>query len=209
MTGLRLALLVSALVVSFGCNAKYPYVDAPDLPPTDIPVDSLPLRSGDRVLLTIPGLESELAGSAEQTVTADGNVMIPVVGPLAVAGQTPGQAKKQLASRLNGIVRDPSQARITVIDPRSPRVVVLGEVNRPGRAEISFGEGVLQAIALTGGLTEFANPGKIYVIREAPLGSGGADGGPVRIRFEYDDLVGAEPRSLQFRLQDGDVIVVQ
>ena len=133
--------------------------------------------------------------------------MIPVVGPLTVDGLTPGQAKKQLASRLNGIVRDPSQARIPVIDPRAPRVVVLGEVNRPGRADISFGEGVLQAIATTGGLTEFANPDKIYVIRENPVGA--SDSGPVRIRFEYDDLVGAEPRSLQFRLQDGDVIVVQ
>lgn len=203
----RLAMFGAALLMA-SCRPPYPHVDAPDLPPSNIPLDSLPLKSGDVVRLTIPGMENELKGEvAEMTITADGNITVPYVGPLPVKGLTPAQAARQLNGRLNGIVVDP-QARITVVEPRPPQVSVLGEVGRPDRYDINYGDGVLQALAEAGGLTEFANPGKIFVVRQEP-GVAGEAAPPLRIRFEYEDLVGGEEVSIDFQLRDGDVIVVQ
>ena len=108
---------------------------------------------------------------------------------------------------MNGIVVDP-QARITVVEPRPPQVAVLGEVTSPNRYNISYGDGVLQALALAGGLTEFADPKKIFVVRKEP-GVAGEAAPPLRIRFDYEDLLGGEEVSLDFQLRDGDVIVVQ
>lgn len=207
----RLVMLVVALVamgVFGGCRQPYPHVDAPDLPASNIPLDSLPLKSGDVVRLSVPGMEKELAGeNSQMTITADGNITVPYVGPLPVAGLTPAQAARQLNGRLNGIVVDP-QARITVVEPRPPQVSVLGEVSRPNRYAIDYGDGVLQALAEAGGLTEFADPRKIFVLRQEP-GAAGEAAPPLRVRFEYEDLVGGDEPSIDFQLRDGDVIVVQ
>ena len=204
MLGVALLLVLSTVL---GCRTPYPHVDAPDMPPSNIPLDSLPLKSGDLVRLTIPGMEKELADASQMTVTADGNITVPYVGPLPVAGLTPAQAARQLNGRLNGIVVDP-QARITVVEPRPPQVSVLGEVERPDRYDIGYGDGVLQALAVAGGLTEYADPKKIFVVRKEP-GAAGESAPPLRIRFQYEDLVGGEEVSIDFQLRDGDVIVVQ
>jgi hypothetical protein len=51
-------------------------------------------------------------------------------------------------------------------------------------------------------LTEFANKDRIFVIR--------TEGTALqRIRFRVADLTAAEPHSIGFRLQDGDVVVVE
>ena len=208
--GIRFAALVAALlmIALLGCKSPYPHVDAPELPPSTIPLDSLPLKSGDVVRVTVPGLEKELADeAAEMTITADGNITVPYVGPLPVAGLTPAQAARQLNGRLNGIVVDP-QARITVVAPRPPEVSVLGEVTSPNRYLITYGDGVLQALAMAGGLTEFADPNKIFVVRKEP-GLAGESVPPLRVRFQYEDLVGGEEARIDFQLRDGDVIVVQ
>jgi len=204
---LAAALLIAASAGT-GCRSDYPSVNVGDLPPSNIPLDSLPLKSGDVVRLTVPGMEKELAGKdAEMTVTADGNITIPYVGPLPVAGLTPAQAARQLNGRLNGIVVDP-QARITIVDPRPPKISVLGEVGKPSKIDIIYGDGVLQALAKAGGLTEFANPKKIFVVRKDP-GVAGEAAPPLRVRFQYEDLVGGDESSIDFQLRDGDVIVVE
>ena len=199
-------LVVATLMLA--CKPPYPYVDAPDLPPSNVPLDSLPLKSGDVVRLAVPGMEKELTGeNAEMTITADGSITVPYVGPVNVAGLTPAQAARQLNGRLQGIVVDP-QSRITVVQPRAPEVSVLGEVANPGRYDIDYGDGVLQGLAEAGGLTEFADRTKIFVVRKEP-GDAGEAAPPMRVRFDYDALVGGEEISIDFQLRDGDVIVVQ
>lgn len=194
---LTLAAMVLAVVA---CQPKHPFVWANDVPPSEIPVESMPLRSGDVIRLTIPGMETELEKTGDLEVTADGSIVVPFVGPVRVEGLTPAQAAQQLNSRLNGIVRDPN-ARITVVDPRTPVVAVVGEVRSPGQFEINHGEGLITTLARAGGLTEFAHPTKIFVVRTYP--------DRTRIRFRYEDLVGGVERSIDFQLRDGDVVVVQ
>ncbi len=193
-------LLALTLLAGLACQAKHPFVWAEQLPPSDIPIETMPLRSGDVIRLTVPGMEAELDKAGDMEVTADGNIMVPLIGPMQVEGLTPAQAAQQLNSRLNGIVRDP-KARVTVVNPRTPIVSVVGEVRGPGLFQIEHGEGLLPTLARAGGLTEFAHPTKIYVVRKYPERS--------RIRFRYEDLVGGVETSVNFQLRDGDVVVVQ
>jgi polysaccharide export outer membrane protein len=193
-------LLVAALVAGAACQPKHPFVWANDLPPSEVPVESQPLRTGDRVRLIVPGMEAELEKAGDLEVTADGSIVVPFIGPQRVAGLTPAQAAQQINSRLNGIVREPN-ARITVIEPRTPVVAVVGEVREPGRFEVDHGESLLTTLSRAGGLTEFAHPTKIFVVRTYPE--------QTRIRFRYEDLVGGVERSVNFQVRDGDVVVVQ
>ena len=192
-------MLVAVALVGLACQPKHPFVWANDVPPSEIPVESTPLRSGDVIRLTIPGMEAELEKVGDVEVTADGSIVVPFLGPVRVEGLTPAQAAQQLNSRLNGIVREPN-ARITVVEPRIPVVAVV-EVRSPGQFEINHGEGLITTLARAGGLTEFAHPTKIFVVRTYPERT--------RIRFRYEDLVGGVERSIDFELRDGDVIVVQ
>lgn len=187
------------LVVLPGCKPRYPYVWANDITQAEVPVDTVPLRPRDRISVTVPRME-ELAAAPAFEIGADGAIVLPLVGPFEVEGLTPEAAARKLNARLNGIVVNPD-ARISVVSPRQPVITVVGEVNEPNSVELPPGEGVLNAIARTGGLTEFADPNGIYVIRKYPKRE--------RIRFRYSDLTGGIQRSSEFELRDGDVIVVE
>lgn len=191
--------LVLVAAIAGGCRPRHPFVWANDLPPVEIPVDTFPLRSGDVVAVTVPRLE-ELRAAPTFTVAADGTISLPLVGPFEVQGLTPEAAARKLNARLNGIVVNPD-ARLAVINQRQPTVSVVGEVTTPSLFEIEEGAGVLEAIARAGGVTEFAAPDRIYVIRKYPK--------RMRVRFRYDDLTGGVERSAGFELRDGDVVVVE
>jgi polysaccharide biosynthesis/export protein len=191
--------LTLLLFVAAGCKPRHPYVWANDTPHTEVAVGSLPLRSGDTISVTVPRME-ELRSAPPFEVGADGAIVLPLIGPFEVAGLTADAAARKLNARLNGIVVNPD-ARVSVVNPRRPTITVVGEVAGPGRFEIDHGEGILNALALAGGLTEFADPLGIFVVRKYPKRE--------RIRFRYADLTGGVERSAGFELRDGDVVVVE
>ncbi len=78
------------------------------------------------------------------------------------------------------------------------RGFVLGEVGHPGAYPLHGELTVLQALALAGGLTEFADGGGIVVLRAQ-------DGKQVRYRFSFGQAVGGDQL---FDLEPGDTIVV-
>jgi polysaccharide export outer membrane protein len=61
---------------------------------------------------------------------------------------------------------------------------------------------VVQAIAKAGGLSDFADRSRIFVVRAH------ADG-TRRIRFTYQSLLDGDPAALSFRMRSGDVLVVE
>jgi polysaccharide export outer membrane protein len=193
-------LLAAASVVALtACKPKHPYVQCSDVPDANVAVDDIPLRAGDQVVVTVPRME-ELQSRDPYTVTADGSVILPLVGALEVEGLTLEAAERKLNARLNGIVVNPD-ANISVVNQRFPYVSVVGEVRSPGRFAMEHEEGLLAAIALAGGLTEFADVKSVYLVRKYPQ--------RVRVRFNYYDLAGGVECPSQIVLRDGDVIVVE
>jgi polysaccharide export outer membrane protein len=199
-TWILCTLTVLGLCSAFACKTQHPFVWATELPDQAVSLDEMPLRTGDVIAISVTGMEEELAKAGDMTVTADGKVVVPFIGPMRVEGSTPPAVAQALNARLKGIVQTPD-ARVTVVRPRVPMVSVVGEVNTPDRFEFESGEGILVALARAGGLTEFADLDDIYVVRKYPK--------PVRIRFRYEDLVGGVEKVVGFQLRDGDIVVVE
>ena len=127
-------------------------------------------------------------------VRPDGKITLPLLGDLPAEGLTPGQLEKTVQDKLSPLVRDP---RVTVIvhDVNGSRIYVTGMVTRPGAFPLRSRMTVLQALAMAGGLAEFADRGEITVLH--------ADGS--RHVVTYDDLVNGKVRR---QLSAGDTVVV-
>ena len=119
----------------------------PDPHPSGRPVGARPvaLRPGDLVRLYV-WREPEL--SRDYEVDGVGQVALPKLGPLPVAGLSPDSLKQLLEGRYKRFIRDPS---IEVTMRR--RITVLGAVRNPGVLQVDPYVTVAEALALAGGTT--------------------------------------------------------
>lgn len=89
----------------------------------------------------------------EVTVDEQGNIALPYVGVLSVAGYTPSQVEELINQRLAGQSQRP-QSMVTLAKNISNTVIVAGNVNKPGRYDLTYNhERLLDAVALAGGAT--------------------------------------------------------
>jgi len=102
--------------------------------------------------------------SGKVTVASDGTISMPLIGRIPVAGMTPDQLKVDLDKRYARYVHD-ANATVRVADPASHVFYALGEVNKPGVYKLHSGEVLSQALAEAGGLGQFADAGKIRILR--------------------------------------------
>lgn len=137
--------------------------------------------------------------SKQMTVRPDGIISLPLVGEVQVVGQTPRQIQVLITDRLKAVLTNP-QVTVTVVDVRSKKVYITGEVKKSGAYRIDQPLTVLDLIALAGGFTEFANKKHIYILR-----AGDNDN---RLKFNYNDVVQGRHREQNIRLQPGDTVVV-
>jgi polysaccharide export outer membrane protein len=134
-------------------------------------------------------------------VRPDGYVTLPLVGDVVAGGRTVDSIAQDIASRAKQFYTEVPVVSVEVAELHSYRVFVLGEVTRPGeftpRAQIT----ILQAIALAGGFTRFAAPGKVVVVRRDVQGER-------RIPFAYDRVVEGGALEQDLPLQSNDTVVV-
>ena len=102
--------------------------------------------------------------SGKVTVASDGTIAMPLIGRVPAAGLTPDQLKADLEKRYARYVHG-ANATVRVSDPASHVFYVLGQVNKPGAYKLHSGEVLSQALAEAGGLAEFADPGKVRILR--------------------------------------------
>jgi protein involved in polysaccharide export with SLBB domain len=152
------ALLV-LVVVALGCAGR-PKTRV-NLPP---PVESTTIGAGDVFVLTIVG-EDKLP--KEFRVAPDGTVDLPYIHRVQVAGLEPQELADVIRKRLveEEILRDPSVA-IDVKEYNSKRVVVLGQVQKPGSFPLTPGFTFIQAISLAGGFNSIANRDRVNLTRK-------------------------------------------
>jgi protein involved in polysaccharide export with SLBB domain len=121
--------------------------------------DAAAIAPGDRLRLTVFG-DQQMSG--EYGVDDSGAISIPLAGPVAVAGRTPVDAAKAIASVLStmGLYRDP---RVTVEVLTLAPYYILGEVTRPGEYPYRPGMSLFAAVATAGGYTYRADKGSVYI----------------------------------------------
>jgi polysaccharide export outer membrane protein len=177
--------------------AKPPASTAPAsaLPVLVVP-DSYVIGELDVVSVTVykePTLSSSLL------VRSDGMISLPLLGDIKAEGKTPLQLADEVTAKLKKFVQDPN-VTIILSQMNSKKIYLIGEVGKPGPMELTPGMTLLQAIATAGGVSEFANAKKMYILR--------TEGGKQqKIPLQYKQALRGDS-SLNITLNPGDTIVV-
>jgi len=122
------------------------------------------------------------------TVDAAGQIVLPRVGPMTVAGMRIGTLQDSVRTRLSVYLRDPV-VTVTVLR----RVGLQGEVRAPGLYYVDPTTTLRDVIAQGGGLTEAANAGQVEIVRDGRL---------------LNLSVAANERAPVTELRSGDAIVI-
>jgi polysaccharide export outer membrane protein len=155
------------------------------------------IQSND-VLTIFVYKEPSLSGKV--VVRPDGRISFPLIQDMQASGMNPGQLKQKIEEALKEYLDAPN---VTVIVDQilSYRVFVMGKVAKPGMITSEKPISVLQAIAIAGGILEFANQAETVIIR----GSGEDSN---LYRFNYPEVIKGKNFSQNMQLKPGDVVVV-
>jgi polysaccharide export outer membrane protein len=168
--------------------------------PSNGTIDPNEYRIGPEDVLQISIWKNE-AMSRTVPVRPDGKITLPLLNDVDAAGLTPMEFRDLLIKKLTEYMPAP-EVSVIVVDPKSFKVSVMGEVPKPGRFELRSRTTVLDMLALAGGLSQFASRTKIVVLR--PDGTKGMK----RLPFNYNKAVSAGGEQENFYLQSGDILVV-
>lgn len=189
--------LVAAMSLQIAaCSSTGPFVWVDSLPGSAASRNDVVIQDGDMITVRVFNQEPL---STKERVRADGKIAMPVIGEVTARGKRPAQLAQEIQDRLKSVVVAPSVS-VVMEETGDMKVSVLGEVKNAGVFPMEPGSNVLHALAAAGGLSDYADSDRIFVVRK---------GLPQRVRFRYSDLRSADPKSVQFTLQNGDIVVVE
>ena len=138
--------------------------------------------------------------SADVTVRPDGRISLPLINDIPAAGLTPEQLRRAITDASAKYLDDPT---VTVIVKaiNSRRVFITGQVTKPGEYSLTAPTTVLQLIAMSGGVLEYADAGHIVVMRTT---AGRSESCP----FNYNDVIRRKNLQQNIELRPGDTVVV-
>jgi len=193
--------IVAGLAVG-SCASLPPFQWVDDVPEKP-EVSSSSYRVDVRDVISVRVWNQEAMSLERARVREDGKISLPFLKDVSVVGMTPNELSEKLQKALVAFIVDPV-VTVTLDEPAPLTVSVLGEVTTAGAYTMPRPSGVLHAIASAGGLTPYASREGIYVLRRITPTLP-----PTRIRFRYRDLTSGGTRASDFRLQPGDVVVVE
>jgi polysaccharide export outer membrane protein len=135
------------------------------------------------------------------TVRPDGNLSLPLLGEVGVAGRTVGDLQTSLSQRYQAIFRY-IDISINVVSSLYQRIAVLGEVARPGVFPVNGELSLPQALAMAGGFLESAQPKNVIVIRQNP------DETYTGVKYNMKEMVQQGGTGMNVFLHPRDIIVV-
>ena len=158
----------------------------------------LMIASADLLEVSLFGMDfscgAERAG-CQARVSDSGDIVLPLIGPVRVAGLTVAQAEQVIAARLSqgGFYNNP-QVTIMQKEYATQGISVLGEVQKPGIYPLLGSHTLLQAISAAGGTTVKAGNDASIIHGDHPK------------EPQHIDL--SSPTSSSVPLKPGDTIVV-
>jgi polysaccharide export outer membrane protein len=140
------------------------------------------------------------ASLPDTVVRSDGKISVPLIGEVSVAGLTPEQIQGILVDKFSRYINNP----VVSVHPRqinSRKVYVMGKVKKEGPIMLTGPMTVLQALDEAGGLAEWANKSKIYILRKD-------NGKQVKLSFDYKAVIKGQQLEQNITLLPDDTIVV-
>jgi polysaccharide export outer membrane protein len=134
------------------------------------------------------------------SIRPDGKITFPLVGDVQAAGRTPRQLTQDLTKLIGRFIKEPV-VTVAVEEINNFKVFVLGEVSLQGALNLRRRTRLLEAIALSGGMSKFADKSNLLLLRFE-------DGKETRTRIDYRKVVSGEKPELNVYLKPGDTIIV-
>lgn len=158
-----------------------------------------------------PGDVIEISVWKDETLTnkivirPDGKFSYPLIGEVLAKGRTVEAVRQEIEDKVTLYVPD-TPVTIIVREINYPQIYIVGKVNKPGVFTMT-GEPltVLQALALAGGMAQFADKSDIIIIRDS-----GSQEYAVRevFRFDYNKISQGRNLKQNIKLRPGDTVVV-
>ena len=157
------------------------------------------LVSGDKLRIEVYK-DAQLSQSLQ--IRPDGKITLPLLGDIPAAGRTAVELRDAIAGSLEEYIAKPVVT--VIVTETTPQVVyVTGEFNKHGALALVNGQmSIIQAIAMAGGFTDFANKKDIRVLRKNSTGM-------QTLRFNYKDAIDEDNRREPLALLPGDTVVVK
>jgi len=132
-------------------------------------------------------------------VRPDGKISMPLLQDVLAEGLTAAELAANIQGKLSAFIVNP-EVTVIVLQVNAPKYYIIGYVSRPGTYPLRGDTSVLQALALAGGLTQYASPRRIKLIR--------ATRGKQEVRkINYYNLIDDGGKG-NYLLKSGDTIVV-
>ena len=133
-----------------------------DLSEMSTPPLDYPIGVGDHIIVSLWG-----GGEYQEdyVVARDGAIFPSSLGKITVQGLTFETAQSLIRARFSSRVPAGTNIQITLGQPRSININVVGEVTNPGPKTVSAFSNAFNVIALSGGVTEYGNLREIQVKR--------------------------------------------
>ncbi|MEE2729667.1 MAG: SLBB domain-containing protein [Pseudomonadota bacterium] len=164
-------------------------------PVSDVPPpDSYVLGPGDNLVIQLYGKENN---SYNLVVNRDGQIQLPEIGPITLAGLTFSDARQLLMDTV-GQQMIGVKASVTMGSLRSIRIFVLGEALQPGSYTVSSLSTMTNALFASGGISKIGSLRNIQLKRQ----------GKLITSLDLYDLLLQGDTSNDARLLPGDVIFI-
>jgi len=160
--------------------------------------DDYKIGPGDILEISVYGEES--LNRKDLVVRPDGRVSFPLVGDVLVGDLTTKKAKEAVEQSLHEYIPE-AVAAVSIVQLGSLQYYVVGKVNKPGMYNVSKPLTVLQALAMAGGLTPYAQESNIVVVRNSGKET-------LRLPFNYKKVKKGQSIEENITLERGDVVVV-
>jgi polysaccharide export outer membrane protein len=142
----------------------------------------------------------ELDMTKTVAIRPDGKITFPLVGDVQAAGRTARQLSEDLTRLLGRYIKEPV-VTVVVEEINNFKVFVLGEVATQGVLILRRRTRLLEAIALAGGLSKFADKSDVVLMRFE-------EGKETRTKIDYRKVVSGERPELNVYLKPGDTVIV-
>lgn len=138
-------------------------VELQGAPPVDMAPGEYRIGVGDKIGVRV--FQVEDLSFEELVVDNSGNINLPLIGAVRVAGRTAAETSDEVAGMLaSQYLRNP-RVTVTVKETASQKITVDGAVTRPGVYEMRGPATLLQAVAMAQGPTRVADLSNVAVFR--------------------------------------------